>query len=101
MLPKSRDGRVSGLVRIGTWVSGMFFLPAWMNLLRSSECSACPTVALTWVNCLTVASIWLSRILRSVMMMIESNASVSSRFSPTRSCASQAIEIDFPLPAEC
>ena len=44
-----------------------------MNLRRSPECSAWPTVAPTWANCLIVSRICLSRMRRSVTTMIESN----------------------------
>ena len=50
----------------------VILLPSVMSLRRSAELSACPTVELTWVNCLTVSFIWLSSTLRSVTMMVES-----------------------------
>ena len=49
-----------------------------MNLRRSPECSAWPTVAPTWANCLIVSRICLSRIRRSVTTMIESKTGASS-----------------------
>ena len=50
----------------------MIFLPLSMNLRRSPECSAWPTVAPTWANCLIVSRICWSRMRRSVTTMIES-----------------------------
>ena len=43
-------------------VEMMIFLPSSMNLRRSPERSAWPTVAPTWANCLIVSRICLSRI---------------------------------------
>ena len=56
----------------------MIFLPSSMNRRRSPECSAWPTVAPTWANCLIVSRICLSRIRRSVTTMIESKTGSSS-----------------------
>ena len=53
-------------------VEMMIFLPLSMNLRRSPECSACPTVAATWANCLIVSRICLSSTRRSVTTMMES-----------------------------
>ena len=82
-------------------VEMMIFLPSAMNLRRSPECSACPTVAPTCANCLIVSRICWSRIRRSVTTMIESKTGASSFRRPMSWCASQAIEFDLPLPAEC
>ena len=49
-----------------------------MNLRRSPECSACPTVAPTCANCLIVSRICWSRMRRSVTTMIESKTGASS-----------------------
>ena len=82
-------------------VETMIFFPSSMNLRRSPECSAWPTVAPTCMNCLMVVWIWSSRMRRSVTTMTESKTSLSSRFRPMSWCASQAMEFDLPLPAEC
>ena len=79
----------------------MILLPSVMCRLRSAEVSACPTVELTWVNCRTVSLIWLSSTTRSVTMMVESKTVLSSFWSPMSWRASQAMELDLPLPAEC
>ncbi len=50
----------------------MIFLPLSMNLRRSPERSAWPTVAPTWANCLMVSRICWSRMRRSVTTMTES-----------------------------
>ena len=82
-------------------VEMMIFLLLSINLRRSPECLAWPTVAPTWANCLIVSRICLSRMRRSVITIMESNTSASSFLSPINWWASQAIELDFPLPAEC
>ena len=82
-------------------VEMMIFLPLSMNLRRSPECSAWPTVAPTWANCLMVSRICWSRMRRSVTTMIESKTALSSCFRPISWWASQAMEFDLPLPAEC
>ena len=83
-------------------VETMIFLPSWMNRRRSPERSAWPTVAPTCMNCRMVAWIWLSRMRRSVTTMTDSKTSArSARFRPMSWCASQAMEFDLPLPAEC
>ena len=82
-------------------VEMMIFLPLSINLRRSPERSAWPTVAPTWANCLIVSRICLSRMRRSVTTMMESNTPASSFLSPINWWASQAMELDFPLPAEC
>ena len=82
-------------------VEMMIFLPWAMNFRRSPERSACPTVAPTCANCLMVSRICWSRMRRSVTTMMESNTGESSRSSPMSWCASQAMEFDLPLPAEC
>ena len=73
----------------------MIFLPLSMNLRRSPECSAWPTVAPTCANCLIVSRICLSRMRRSVTTMTESKTGASSFVRPMSWCASQAIEFDF------
>ena len=67
-----------------------------MNLRRSPECSAWPTVAPTWANCLIVSRICLSRMRRSVTTMIESKTVPVVVRRPMSWCASQAIEFDLP-----
>ena len=80
----------------------MIFLPSVMSRRRSpEELSACPTVELTWVNCLTVSLIWLSSTTRSVTMMVEPKMVSPSFCSPMSWRASHAMELDLPLPAEC
>lgn len=79
----------------------MIFLPLSMNFLRSPDASACPTVAPTWANCFMVSLICLSRILRSVTTMMESKMGAPLFASPISWWASQAMEFDLPLPAEC
>ena len=79
----------------------MTLLPSVMSRRRSAEISACPTVELTWVNCLTVSLIWLSSTTRSVTMMVESKTVLPSFCMPMSCRVSQAMELDFPLPAEC
>ena len=63
-------------------VEMMIFLPLSINLRRSPERSAWPTVAPTWANCLMVSRICLSRMRRSVTTMMESNTPASSFLSP-------------------
>ena len=79
----------------------MIFLPDAMNFRRLSERSAWPTVAPTWAYCLMVSRICRSRMSRSVTTTIESKTGASSRSSPMSWCASQAMELLLPLPAEC
>ena len=79
----------------------MIFLPASRNLRRSPESSAWPTVAETCANCLMVSRICLSRTRRSVMTITESKTALPSCSSPMSWCASQAMELLLPLPAEC
>ena len=79
----------------------MIFFPSSMNLRRSPDRSACPTVDATWVNCRMVLSICRSNTLRSVMTMMESKAGFPSCSIPISCRATQAMELDFPLPAEC
>ena len=79
----------------------MIFFPSSMNLRRSPDLSACPTVDATWVNCRMVPSICRSSTRRSVMTMMESKAGFPSCSTPISCRATQAMELDFPLPAEC
>ena len=58
-----------------------------------------PAVCSNWA---TVLDSWSSRTRRSVMTMTLSNTGLSnSSWSTDRRCESQAIEFDFPEPAEC
>ncbi len=84
----------------------MIFLPNSRNL--ESCCVfelplpvTAPTTALTWANCLMVSCICSSRMRRSVTTMIESKTSWPFFRTAISWCASQAIEFDLPLPAEC
>ena len=79
----------------------MSFFPSVMSCRRPAESSACPTVELTWANCRTVALIWLSSTRRSVTMMTESKTFWPSFWRAMNWRVSQAMELDFPLPAEC
>ena len=83
-------------------VEMMIFLPSSMNLRRSPECSAWPTVAPTCANCLIVVA---DLLVEDAPVgddddRVEDLAS-SLRFRPMSWCASQAMEFDLPLPAEC
>ncbi len=82
-------------------VETMIFLPCSIYLRKSPEFSAWPTVAFTCKNCLIVFWIWSSRIRRSVTTMTESKISLPVRLTPISWCASHAMELDLPLPAEC
>jgi D-isomer specific 2-hydroxyacid dehydrogenase, catalytic domain len=61
----------------------MILLPAARNRRRSPECSACPTVAATWANCLMVLRICLSSTRRSVTTTTESKIALLPCSSPT------------------
>ena len=76
-------------------------LPPWSIVRRSAELSAWPTTEPTCANCLMVSRICLSSILRSVTTITESKTTSPSRSSPISWWASQAMELDLPLPAEC
>ena len=82
-------------------VEMMIFLPLSMKRRRSPERSACATVAPTWAYWRMVSRICRSRMRRSVTTMIESNSGAPLRVSPISWCASQAMELLLPLPAEC
>ena len=55
----------------------------------------------TWANCLMVSRICWSSNLLSVTMRAVSKTTSLSRSSPVSWWASQAMELDLPLPAEC
>ena len=85
-------------------VETMIFLPSSMNLRRSPERSAWPTVAPTCMNCLMVAWIWLveqAPVGDHDDRVEHLPSRLSSRLRPMSWCASQAMEFDLPLPAEC
>ena len=82
-------------------VETMIFLPVSMKRRRSPERSAWPTVARTCAYCPMVSLIWRSRIRRSVTTTMESNTTAPSFSSSINWCASQAMELLLPLPAEC
>jgi hypothetical protein len=84
-------------------VETMIFLPSSMNLRRSPECSAWPTVAPTCMNCLMVAGSGVEHApVGDHDDRVEHLPAPSpSRFRPISWCASQAMEFDLPLPAEC
>ena len=57
-------------------------LAGFDELAQIAGASACPTVALTWANCLIVSRICLSSMRRSVTTMIESKIGCSSFLQP-------------------
>ena len=63
-------------------------LAACRKLRRSPECSAWPTMAATWANCLMVSRICLSSTRRSVTTMTESNIGLLP--SPVRRAGARA-----------
>ncbi len=94
--PEAELDRLSNILK-----KMMIFLPLSINMRRLAERSAWPTVAPTWANCLIVSQICRSRMRLSVTTMMESNTPAASFRSPINWWASQAMELDFPLPAEC
>ena len=79
----------------------MIRLPSWSRRRRRSDRWACPTTAPTCANCLMVSLICLSSTFRSVTTTTESKSNPPFRSSAISWCASQAMELDLPLPAEC
>ena len=79
----------------------MIFLPPSMNSRRSPERSACADGRADLRELLDRVANLLVEDARSVTTMIESKTPASSRSRPISWCASQAIEFDLPLPAEC
>ena len=79
----------------------MIFLPFLRCSLRFSDLSAWAMTDLMSAMLFTTPVIFLSKFMRSVTISTESKRAFPSFWRETSCKASQAMELLFPLPAEC